>query len=80
MAGCPGMLDEGTVAASTHGAGASSGDGTAPDLAPLEVEVTGRKKKRRIRHNRAEQDSRKDRSRAERLSAMQLDAPGPSPG
>jgi len=67
-----GMVDEGAVAASTHGAGASSGDGATPDLAP--VGVTGRKK-RRITHNRAEQDSRKYRSRAERLSAMQLDTP-----
>ena len=40
----------GAVAASTHGAGAFSGDGATPDLAP--VEVTGRKK-RRIRHNHA---------------------------
>ena len=78
VAGYPGMVDEGAVAASTHGACASSGDGATLGLTP--VEVTGRKKKRRIRHNHAAQDSRKYRSRAERLSAMQLDTPGPGPG
>ena len=77
VAGYPGMVDEGAVAASTYGAGAYSGDGATLDLAP--VEVTGRKK-RRIRHNHAKQDSCKYRSRVERLSAMQLDAPGPGPG
>ena len=72
-----GVVDEGAVAAGMHGTSAFSGDGATPDLVP--VEGTGRRK-RRIRHNRAEQDSRKCRCRTERLSAMQLDTPGPGPG